>query len=173
MSQYQVRRRSYSSSRLRSEEIRSRGQQPLFSQKRRSTRTRLKRFSITMLLAWPLPSGHAENGLVHVFSEEPADSASHGEQPAISARPRSRALCPASKAEPVFRQGPLPRAAAITARSTPMDLPQYAFDIDRWRRPRHSSTRRTTPSSGEFSRVPRPSNGKSQWRGAGQLSRWP
>jgi len=46
--------------------------------------------------------GHAENGLVHVFSEEPADSASR--ELARYIRETAQRYVPAFKAEPVFRQ---------------------------------------------------------------------
>jgi len=45
--------------------------------------------------------GHAENGLVHVFSEEPADSASR--ELARYIRETAQRYVPAFKAEPVFR----------------------------------------------------------------------
>ncbi len=47
-------------------------------------------------------NGHAENGLVHVFSEEPADSASR--ELARYIRETAQRYLPAFKAEPVFRQ---------------------------------------------------------------------
>ncbi len=46
--------------------------------------------------------GHAENGLVHVFSEEPADSPSR--ELARYIRETAQRYVPAFKAEPVFRQ---------------------------------------------------------------------
>jgi len=46
--------------------------------------------------------GHAENGLVHVFSEEPVDSASR--ELARYIRETAQRYVPAFKAEPVFRQ---------------------------------------------------------------------
>jgi hypothetical protein len=46
--------------------------------------------------------GHAENGLVHVFSEEPADSASR--ELARYIRETAQHYVPGFKAEPVFRQ---------------------------------------------------------------------
>ncbi len=46
--------------------------------------------------------GHAENGLVHVFSEEPADSASR--ELARYIRETAQRYVPGFKAEPVFRQ---------------------------------------------------------------------
>jgi hypothetical protein len=46
--------------------------------------------------------GHAENGLVHIFSEEPADSASR--ELARYIRETAQRYVPAFKAEPVFRQ---------------------------------------------------------------------
>ena len=46
--------------------------------------------------------GHAENGLVHVFSEEPADSASR--ELARYIRETAQRYVPSFKAEPVFRQ---------------------------------------------------------------------
>jgi hypothetical protein len=46
--------------------------------------------------------GHSENGLVHVFSEEPADSASR--ELARYIRETAQRYVPAFKAEPVFRQ---------------------------------------------------------------------
>ena len=46
--------------------------------------------------------GHAENGLVHVFSEEPADSASR--ELARYIHETAQRYVPAFKAEPVFRQ---------------------------------------------------------------------
>jgi hypothetical protein len=46
--------------------------------------------------------GHAENGLVHVFSEEPADSASR--ELARYIRETAQRYVPAFRAEPVFRQ---------------------------------------------------------------------
>jgi Zn-dependent M28 family amino/carboxypeptidase len=106
--------------------------------------------------------GHAENGLVHVFSEEPADSASR--ELARYIRETAQRYVPAFKAEPVFRQDRFSRGgdhspfnangfAAVRFTSAAENLGIQ-----------HSANDTFDKSSPEYATFV----AKRQWRGAGQ-----